>query len=224
MIYSSKPRPIASLLVLLLTSQLSHGASITIKRIKGNQAVIEMNSPLEVGKTYNLETEALTLQTDYSTQYKSRINAISFGAQVNLVSGNKTLENNVLFTGRYGWNHSRFEFGPTVTLDISDTGFGTNTSYLIGGYYDYNYVENRNPRDLIYGPSAQFALGNNNYSGGGSSQITQFQVGGFLTWFVNNSPLALKTEIGYLYKKVTAAASDTTLSGVRGQLFFCYYY
>lgn len=211
--------------VLILTSyEKAHATSITVKKVKGNQAVIEMSSPLEAGQTYNLENEAVTLHTDYSAEFKSRYNSITLGASVALISGNKTLENDVRFIGRYGWNHSRFEFGPTLDFEVYDNGFGTGTNYLIGGYYDYNYVENRSPREMVYGPTVQFALGNRNYASGGSSQITQLQVGGFFTWFINGSPVALKTELGYLYRKVTSSAAESALTGFNSQIYLIYYY
>ena len=219
----SKMNLFATLTILLLSSG-SFGATITIKKVKGNSAVIEMSSSLEVGKTYNLESDALTLQTDYSNQFKSRLNSISLGLDVNMMSGNKVTDNKAAFKGRYGWNHRNFEFGPIISVEVYDKGFGTNTDYLIGGYYDYNYIENKAPRDLIYGPTVQLLLGNRTFDSGGSAQITHGNLGGFMTWFINGSPVALRTEATYLYRRVNSSASETTLSGASAQMYLMYYY
>ena len=202
----------------------SQATTITIKKVKGNSAVIEMSSPLETGKTYSLEADALTLQTDYSSQFKSRANSISLGLDVSLVSGNKVVDNTAAFKMRYGWNHRSFEFGPIVNIEVYDKGFGTNTDYLVGGYYDYNYNDNKAPRDLVYGPTVQLLLGNRSFDTGGSAQITQAQLGGFLTWFINGSPVALRTEATYLYRRVNASSAETTLSGFTTQMYLMYYF
>ncbi|MBC7459051.1 MAG: hypothetical protein H7235_12275, partial [Bdellovibrionaceae bacterium] len=133
------PRFLARLWSTLLFSTLlplySQATTIIIKKIKGNSAVIEMSSALEAGKTYSLESDAITLQTDYSTQFKSRFNSVSLGLDVNLISGNKVVDNLAAFKMRYGWNHRSFEFGPIINIEVYDKGFGTNTDYLIGGYF-----------------------------------------------------------------------------------------
>ena len=211
-------------LILLSVPENVLATTITVKKIKGQQAVVEMSSSLEVGKTYNLESEGITLKTDFSTQFKSRLNSISLGAQLNLISGTKTLENTFVLNGKYGWNHSSFEFGPVINLEIYDKGFGTSTDYLLGLYYDYNIKENKSPTDLIYGPTVQFALGNKNYNAGGSSQISQLQAGGFTSWFINSSPVALRFELNYLTRKVISSNAENTLSGFNSQMYLVYYY
>lgn len=225
MIYT-QPRLWSALLLalVLLTTLSTHADSITVKKIKGNQAVVEMSSPLEIGKTYNLESENLTLSTDFSSQFKSRLNSISLGYNFNFLSANKTQDSTFAFFGRYGWNHSIFEFGPVIQVEIYDKGFGTNTTYLVGGYFDYNYGENKSPRDLVYGPTAQISLGNRNFESGGSAQLSQIQVAGFLTWFINRSPVALRIEVGYQTRRISAANDETTLSGAASQLYMMYYY
>lgn len=215
----------STLLLIVLTLPLTAQATtITVKKVKGNSAVIEMSSPLEAGKSYSLESDSLTLQTDYSNQFKSRFNSVSLGLDVSMISGNKVVDNVAAFKMRYGWNHRSFEFGPIVNIEVYDKGFGTNTDYLLGGYFDYNYLENKAPRDLIYGPTVQLLLGNRSFDTGGSSQLTQAQVGGFLTWFINESPVALKTEATYLYRRVNSSASETSLSGFTTQIYLMYYF
>jgi hypothetical protein len=212
------------LLMILICPHLAQAITITVKKVKGNSAVIEMSAPLEMGKTYNLESDAMTLTTDYSTQFKSRLNSISLGLNVNIMSGTKVVDNLAAFKGRYGWNHRTFEFGPTVDISIYDKGFGTNTDYLVGLYYDYNVGENKAPRDWVYGPTMQLALGNRNYDTGGSAQVTQAQLGGFMTWFINSSPVALRSEATYLYRRINNTANETTLNGFTAQLYLMYYY
>lgn len=215
----------STLFLAFLTLPLGlQATTITVKKVKGNSAVIEMSSPLEAGKSYSLEGDAITLQTDYSTQFKSRFNSISLGLDVNMISGNKVVDNTAAFKMRYGWNHRSFEFGPIVNIEVYDKGFGTNTDYLLGGYFDYNYTDNKAPRDLIYGPTMQLLLGNRSFDTGGSAQITQAQLGGFITWFINESPVALRSEATYLYRRVNASSAETTLSGFTTQIYLMYYF
>ncbi len=180
--------------------------------------------PLEAGKTYNLETEKLTLDADFSQAFKSRYNSISLGSDLSFLSGTKTLDNNFSFYGKYGWNHTTFEFGPVLQLHIYDKGFGMNTTYLIGGYFDYNYTPNRAPREWIFGPSVQVSLGNRNFEAGGSAQLTQAKLSAFLTWYINNSPVALKTELGYQIQRVSSASDENDLTGVASQIYLTYYF
>jgi hypothetical protein len=223
------PRTSARLWSILFLAALtlplcSQATTITVKKVKGNSAVIEMSTPLEAGKTYSLESDAMTLQTDYSTQFKSRFNSISLGLDVSMINGNKVVDNSAAFKMRYGWNHRSFEFGPIINIDIYDKGFGTNTDYLLGGYFDYNYTDNKAPRDLIYGPTMQLLLGNRSFDTGGSSQVTQAQLGGFITWFINESPVALRSEATYLYRRVNSSSTETNLSGFTTQIYLMYYF
>lgn len=220
-------RPWASLLIILVSLAFSITAwatSITIKKIRGKQAIVELDSPLEEGKTYQIETEKITLNTDFSEQFKSRYNSISLGADLSFFSGTKTLDNNFSFIGKYGWNYTNFEFGPVINLQVYDKGFGTSTTYLLGGYFDYNYTPNKAPRDLIFGPSVQLLLGNRTFETGGSAQLSQAQLSLFLTWYINSSPLALKSELGYQIRRVTSSTAESNLSGVVSQIYMAYYF
>lgn len=221
-------RPWASYLftVIFITFHSAAGASssITVKKIRGKQAIVELNAPLEEGKTYQIETEKITLETDFSEQFKSRYNSISIGADLSFFSGTKTLDNNFSFIGKYGWNYTNFEFGPVVNLQVYDKGFGTSTTYLLGGYFDYNYIPNKAPCELIFGPSVQLLLGNRTFETGGSAQLSQAQLSLFLTWYINNSPLALKSELGYQIRRVTSSTGENDLSGVVSQIYMAYYF
>ncbi len=220
---STRPWSILFLFTLILP-HLARATTITVKKTKGNSAVVEMSSPLETGKTYSLESDTMTLQTDYAAQFKSRSNSVSLGLDINLINGNKVVDNTAAFNMRYGWNHRTFEYGALVNVELYDKGFGTNTEYLLGGYFDYNYTENKAPRDLIYGPTVQLSLGNRAFAAGGSAQITQGQLGGFLTWYINSSPVALRTEAAYLYRRVNSSDTETTLSGFTAQFYLMYYF
>lgn len=143
---------------------------------------------------------------------------------MSFLSGNKTQDSTFIFFGKYGWNHMTFEFGPVLQLDIYDKGFGVNTTYLVGAYFDYNYAENKSPRDLVYGPTVQLALGNRDFESGGSAQIAQGEVGGFLTWFINRSPVALRGELVYQIRRVSSSTDEVTLNGGGSRIYLMYYY
>lgn len=215
------------LIVFISLPSYSFADSFVVKKVKGKQAVIESTTELQEGKVYNLENDTkdtLAVSVPALSSFKSRYNSISLNIDMSFIKGSKTTENDFNLNARYGWNHTHFEFGPAVILDINNYGFGVNTNYLIGGYFDYNSVPNRSPRDLVYGPSGQFLIGNKNSDSGSRSQLTQIQASGFVTWFINQSPVAIRTEVGYVYKKVNSSSNETNLSGAVGKMFLMYYF
>lgn len=200
--------------------------TFTVKKIKDNHAIIESDIPLEVGKTYTIDSENLVFNEHTSKQanIKSRLNAIHLGAHLQFLNGDSILENTFSINGKYGWNHLVFEFGPQLKIAGADLGSGYNIDSLVGGYFNYNLVKNKFPTDLIYGPSFQLLLGSSQLSGGGSAQLVEATALGFITWFINQTSIALNTEFGWRLKKITSTKSDTMASGLTASLNLVYYF
>lgn len=221
-----KNRFLCTALLLLCVSN-SYAKKIVVKKTKGRQAIIESTEALESGKTYYLTTDedaAISTTTDFGTEKKSRYNSISLGGQFSFVNGNNVTDNTFSIAGRYGWNHSKFEFGPSVNLMGTNQGYGMALDYLLGGYFDYNWVQNKYPMQTVYGPSIELSLGNKQFSEGGSARIFYARASAFITWYINNSAVAIRSEAGYSYKKITSSQNDTSLSGLSGQFFLLYYF
>lgn len=218
--------PSICIAILLFCVSNSYANKVVVKKVKGRQAIIESTENLEVGKTYYLNSDdsLVSEPTDFGGEKKSRYNSISLGGQFSFVNGNNVTDNTFSISGRYGWNHSKFEFGPAVNLMGINQGYGMALDYLVGGYVDYNMVQNKYPTQTIYGPSFEMSLGNKQFSEGGSARIFYARASAFITWYINNSAVAIRSEAGYSYKKVTSSQNDTGLSGLSGQFFLLYYF
>lgn len=163
-------------------------------------------------------------QFETTQVHAARDNAIGFGVNAELISAPDVQENSLNVFFKYGMNFTHFEIGPTLKLSFYDYGFGANTDYLGGLYFDYNLVENTSSKDFIYGPTVEIGMGNKNYGSDGRAQITQMKTGGFLTWFLSRSSLAVKAEFGYAQRIINRVGLATTTKGVMSQIYFDYYF
>ncbi|MGZ3692398.1 MAG: hypothetical protein ACXVAX_12900, partial [Pseudobdellovibrio sp.] len=162
-----------------------------MKKVKGNSAIVETDTPLEEGQTYDLAGDPVASNVDYSSgSIKVRKNSLSFGANFESVKSELSQNTQFDLQVRYGWNFSSLEFGIMASAAGVDVGAGSTTSLLAGGYFDYDMVNNREPNNLIYGPFVLLATGSTQYpssASGGSSTKIESNAGGFLTYFLGNS-------------------------------------
>lgn len=214
----------SALFIVFLLSLQSNAVSFTVKKTKGNQAIIESSSELEDGKTYQIGEADFTMDDSTKVNERSRYNSISFGANMQFLSGSNYQDNAFAIAGRYGWNHQVFEFGPEFKINGEDKGFGYTINYAFGAYFDYNFIPNKYPTQMHYGFTTAIDIGSTQLAAGGNTPVYQFFAGGFLTWYVNNTPVAIRTELDYSVKKITSSQSDTTIGGFIGQMYLQYYF
>ena len=212
--------------LLLLSPALAE--KIKVKKVKGNSAVIESTTPLEEGQTYEIGPEAIAGEVDYKgAAMKSRQNSVTVGATFEYLKSDLLQSNQMAVQARYGWNFSNLEAGLVTELQSSDLGAGATTSFLIGGYFDYNLVSNRDPRDLIYGPFVLIATGSTQYPSsatGGSSTKLASNLGGFATYFLGGSSTALRGEAFYNYQQINTTAVQNSVAGFGMRVLLVYYY
>ena len=218
---------IAALLLISLESSRAHAEKVKVKKIKGTQAVIETITPLEEGQTYELVTESVSQDVNYKTNvFSSRINSLTLGAQFDFLKTDAYQSNSFSFQGRYGWNFSNLEVGIIADVSSKDLGAGATTTFLGGGYFDYNFVPNRDPKKIIYGGFALLGIGTTSYpsgsTSGGSSTVLQTNLGGFFSYFIGTTSTALRGELSGIYQQVNTTALQSTLLGIgaRGLLIF----
>lgn len=212
----------------LMAAATAQAEKVKVKKVKGNSAVIETTSPLEEGQTYELVQENVAQEVDYKgVAMKSRSNSLTFGTSFEYIKSDLLQSTDFRFQARYGWNFSSLEVGLLAELHNADLGAGSTTTFLGGGYFDYNIVSNRDPRDLVYGPFVLVATGSTQYPSsatGGSSTKLVANLGGFITYFMGNSSTALRFEGFYNYQQINTTAVQNAVSGagLRGLLVFYY--
>ena len=198
---------------------------ITVKKVKGNSAVVEFDTPLEEGKTYELATTPISDNVDYkSNKLKDRKNSFSFGTSFESVRSDLSQNTALNLQFRYGWNFANLEVGGVGTFTSSDQGAGTTSSVLAGGYFDYNLVPNRDPKEMVYGPFILLVAGSTQYpsSTGGSTSKIETNAGGFLTYFLGTTTTAIRGELFYDYQQINTTAQQNSVAGggFRGLLVF----
>jgi hypothetical protein len=216
-----------TLALIQLFSITTYAEKIKVKKVKGNQAIVESSTPLEEGQSYEINTDPISQDVDYKSSVpKSRANSFTLGMKFDFLKSSSLQSTNFSVQSRYGWNFSNLEFGILADASSADSGAGATTTLLGGGYFDYNLVINRDPKQIIYGPFILLALGTTTYpsSGtGGSSNTMQTNLGGFLSYFIGaGSTAALRGELFGIYQQVNTSTSQNTVTGAgfRGLLVF----
>lgn len=203
-----------------------YAEKITVKKVKGTQALVETTTELVEGQTYELAAQPLSQEVDYKQSIlKPRNNSLTLGTSFDFIKSELLSDSRFDFQARYGWSFSTLEFGVLVKFASSDQGAGATTSFLGGGYFDYNLVSNRDPRNFVYGPFFLLATGSTQYPSaatGGSSTKLESNLGGFLTYFLANTNTALRGEAYYNYQQINTTAQQNAVAGFgfRGLLLF----
>ena len=210
-------------LSLVLFYQSSQAISLTVKKLKGRQALVETSIPLEEGQTYELQTDTISIDT-LNTKNQIRKNTFQAGVQIQSLSGATVQDNEIFMSARYGWNFEIFEVGPTLIYQSVDLGAGTDSTILAGGYFDYNIAKNKYPKIFIWGPTLSAEFGSKQFNAGGSASLINFDGGAFVTWFLAQSQTALRVEAKYHSQKISTSASDTTLSGFKSDVYLAFYF
>lgn len=215
------------LVIFFLLAIRANAEQIKVKKVKGNTAVVESTAPLEEGKTYDLAAEPVVGDVDYkSNTLKVRKNSFSFGTDFEYVKSDLSQNSELNLQFRYGWNFANLEVGVTGLFGTRDQGGGATSSALLGGYFDYNLIPNRDPRELIYGPFFLIAAGSTQYpsssTAGGSTSKIESNAGGFVTYFLGQSNTAIRGELYYNYQQINTTAQQNSVAGAgfRGLLVF----
>lgn len=201
---------------------------IKVKKTRGNSAVIESSVPLEEGQVYDLATETMSQNVDYrASGFRSRQNSVSFGGSIYTLRGDEYQRNSIALQGRYGWNFSSLEFGAVAGFSSEDLGAGATSEFVGGGYFDYNLVANRDSKSMVYGIIGLMTFGSRQFpstDGGGSATTLDLNAGGFLSWFINSSPMAVRIEGFFDYQQISTTAKQTKVTGVGSRALMVFYF
>lgn len=209
----------------LLSLSPALAEKIKVRKVKGNNAIVESSLPLEEGQTYELLTEPISDEVDFkSGVVKSRSNALSFGAKFGYLKSDTTETTSFSLQTRYGWNFSTIEIGLLAEADSIDTGAGATTTYLGGGYFDYNLVANRDPRQLIYGAFVLAGFGSTKVPSGSANNKIEANAGAFISYFISDTTTALRTELFGVYQQQNTSTANVNITGVGSRLLLAFYF
>lgn len=206
---------------LFLCTQSTQSETIKVKKIKGNQAVIEFTGNLITEGSYQISPQN-------KPSSLSRDHVIGFsGSFYNLqkdTSGFTTSRSYFGVNANYGWNTGGFEYGPRFAYTSSDTGSGATTTYALGGFLDWNLQENKIDNNTIFGFGFNALYGASNAPSGSSTNQLNFYPSFFVKWFPLIPAVALRLDSGYRYVSETASGSTSTTTGFELNAGFSIYY
>lgn len=212
-----KPGIQFSLTLLLLTIFSTQGFSgqFKVRKVKGNQAIIETTIPLTEGEVYDILPQRIAIDPFDSKRYQSRSRLMNIGLDASFLKGTETQENLIRLWGKYGWNFETFEIGPEINFESSDVGAGTNRLILLGAFFNYNFNRNISPQNWVYGATTSGGLGEYQFSNGGSTRLMQFEGGVFSQYFIHEQTTALRGDLTLFIRQLTTTTSETQLTGAR---------
>lgn len=198
---------------------------IKVIKVKGRQAIIQSQLPLEEGQTYSIDSGQISQTPEYgSSSFHSRKNSLHLGLNLHSISGDTIQENAVNFKGMFGWNFDSFEFGPMFSYESLDLGAGTTQTIKGGIYGDFNIERNKSPANFILGPTLHASFGAKNFPSGGSANILGVDAGGFFKWFLFETSTALRLDLTYRYQKISSPTADVTVSGFATTGYLSFYF
>lgn len=217
---------ISCIALFTFVSEYALAEKVTVRKVKGKQAIIESQTPLEEGQTYELVTESVSEDVDYkSGVFKTRNNSLTLGTKLDFLKSDTAQSTSYSLQARYGWNFSTLEVGGVLDVTGSDLGAGATTTLMAGGYLDYNVIQNRDPKKVIWGPFVLVGFGSTSYpstAAGGSSTSLLANLGAFMSYFIGDSTTAIRGEAYGTYSQVNTTASQAAQvgGGIRGLLVF----
>lgn len=185
---------------------------IKVKKIKGNQAIVEFPSsmPLQMGEVYEV-TPLDDLGAAAQADSESRNHLIDLSVNFSSYKSNAvgaTQSSSFSASGRFGFNYGNFEWGPVAQV-ISTTSLSvTSSSYLGGLFADYNLIPNTAGEVFIYGLGA-VANGGVATSSGTNTTSYAYYLGPFVKWFPFANSIGLRFDADYSGESKVATAGGT---------------
>ena len=127
----------------------------------------------------------------------------------------------------FGWNYEHYEFGPILGYSTTSTGFGGSTSYItVGGFYDYNFTENKVPVPYLFGAGLKLSYINIAPASGASGLYsTIFYPNVFWKWWAFGQTTAFKMDVGYdLENGKDSSSSSISTAGIKSTAALLFYY
>lgn len=208
-------KKIGLIFVVFLMTSSAFAQKIKVKKVRGNQAVVEFSGePLVTGEVYELNSDSFAETSGSDT--RDHLLGLQFSMQTGKSDVPGAKSSTVIdLSARYGWNHGTFEFGPIFSY-VSDNSSGNTASILTGGAFgDFNLIPNSSGEVFIYGVGGTVRFGTNDSGSGTSTTLMSVAAGPVVKWFMYSGAFALRLDGLYEYNKYSSNAGDTTYSGFK---------
>ncbi|WP_253715977.1 hypothetical protein [Bdellovibrio bacteriovorus] len=206
------------LTILTVFSSEAFAQKIKVRRVKGNQAVVEFSGgALQQGQAYELVQDEFSeagASSSGSSRRRYLVNVnFSMSAMKSDAAGTES-ETDMSLGARFGWNFGQFEMGPLFSYSSDSTGKVTVNVLKAGGWADFNLIPNIPGEIFVFGVGGFGAFGQS--EGGGSSlTIMEFGGGPFIKWFPLATDVGFRADVGYGYQKQSGGTSgDVTITGL----------
>ncbi|MEN0058203.1 MAG: hypothetical protein AAGB31_05165 [Bdellovibrio sp.] len=204
---------LASLILVCASTSLAQ--KIKVRRVKGNQAVIEYSGGiLQPGQAYELAHDEFSepSSSSGSRQYVVGLDFSLLSTKSDASGAESVTE--VTLGGKFGWNFVSYEIGPLVKWTSSTTGSATSSTFRVGGFADYNMIHNMAGEAFIYGLGGSASMGQQDV-GGNKKDLMTFFAGPFAKWFPTGGSVGFRTDLGYIYQRQSGGSSgDVAVSGL----------
>jgi hypothetical protein len=231
----------------IFTCQPSVAQIVRVDRIKGKKALVEISEgTLKTGEIYYLSSTPTSTSTsdvpssrtseisEVSSKLSSRDRLIGVTGNVSSLSisggGNSASTTGLLLSGRFGWNFTDHEYGTLGSLTIINGAGNSTSSFLIGGFFDYNLGPNKALEEALPGFGGEAAVGASGVTvaGLGGSSTTSATTwylypNGFIKWFYQQRSTCLRGDIGLLYQPILTNPS-LMASGLMARLGMIHYF
>lgn len=199
---------------------------IKVTKVKGKMALVEFEGPLTAGQNYSIVSSDIG-----ATELKMGPRKYRFGFTFyfsSLKTKTSSIDYNpseLTINSDFGWNFEHYEVGPILGYSSISTGFGGSTTYLtVGGFYDYNFSENKQTSPYLFGAGIKLAYINIAPASGSTGLfLATVYPNIFWKWWAFGQSTALKMDIGYdIESGKDSAFSSTSSSGFKstGALLF----
>ncbi|WII73787.1 hypothetical protein QJS83_07845 [Bdellovibrio sp. 22V] len=202
-------------LSVLAFSSASYAQKIKVRKVKGNQAIVDFaGGTLVPGQVYELAGDVF--ETSPGSMSRKYVVALSFSLE-NTKSDASGAENetDITLTGRFGWNFGNIEVGPLGSYSSNANGPITTNIYKVGAFGDYNLIANTPGESFLYGVGGTASFGQIDTGTGSKPNLMDFFVGPFAKWFPSGSNVGFRADLGFIYQKQSGGiGGDVTVSGL----------
>lgn len=203
-------------LAILTFSSASFAQKIKVRRVKGNQAVIEFSGgSLQPGQVHELAPDEFG-ESSVTSSSRHYVVGVSMSLQ-NTKSDAAGSENetDIELIGKFGWNFGTYEVGPLATYKSDQVGSITQKTYKFGAFGDFNMIANTPGEAFLYGVGATGSMGQFDSGGGSKRDLMEVFVGPFAKWFPSGSNVGFRVDAGYVYQKQSGGVGgDATVTGL----------
>ncbi|MCM2282812.1 MAG: hypothetical protein NDI61_13310, partial [Bdellovibrionaceae bacterium] len=207
----------------LAGSTTAQAQTFKVLKMKGNKAVIQLpkGSTLEKGESYSIGTSTDGESSSTSAGGSSGPREQTLSMSSALFTGSRSSSNGtstsitaIDLTGRYGWNKGIMEYGPLAEFEYASASSVSTRTIEVGGFFDYNLVENKEGVDMVYGLGATASIGQSSTEGQPSTSIMNINGGGQLKWFPFGHATAIRLDAGLNYERQSVSGRTLTTTGL----------